>query len=313
MLQYYKNINRQTIEIESPEGANWINVTPPFQENEIDNLSEALNIPRDFLTDTLDIEERARYAKEDGVKLIVIKTPVENKSLNDSDADYITIPISIIITEQSQIVTVNSFDNAAIHHYLSTFAKRSPEHPNIMVLKIFEKVIYDFINVLKEINHRRNMLEQKLYDSNRNVELLQIMRIQKSLVYFVTALRSNELLMMKMERTNFLNCDPDELEFLSDLIIECSQALEMSNTYTNILVSTMDAFASIINNNMNIVMKRLTAITIIISLPNLVLSFFSMNVIFPMQNTVRGFYLAIVIAIVASVITSWYFNKKKWF
>jgi len=313
MVQYFKNLNRQTLEVHGPDGANWINVTPPFQENEIDNLSQALSIPRDLLTDTLDIEERARYEIEDGVKLIILKTPVENKSLNESDADYVTIPISIIITERSQVVTVNSFENVAIRRFLNTFAKRHPERPNMMVLKIFEKVVVDFIEVLKEINHRRNILEQKLYDSNRNEELLYLMRIQKSLVYFVTALRSNELLLMKMERTNFLNCDEDEREFLSDLIVEFSQALEMANTYTNILSSTMDAFASIINNNMNIVIKRLTAITIILSVPALVAGFFGMNVSFPYENTIQGFYVAIIISIIVSILASAYFYKKKWF
>jgi magnesium transporter len=313
MLQYYKNIGGKTLEIDEPIGANWINVSPPFKDNEIDNLSQALNIPRDFLTDTRDIEERSRYETEDGIKLIIIKTPVENKSLNDSDADYITIPIAVIITDKNQIITVNSFDNVAIHRFLATFPKRHPERPNMMVLKVFEKVIMDYMDVLKAINHKRNQLEQKLYDSNRNEELLHIMRIQKSLVYFVTALRSNELLLMKMERTNFLNCDENEKEFLQDLVVEFSQGLEMANTYTNILVSTMDAFASIINNNMNIVIKRLTSITILLSVPSLVLSFFSMNVSFPMQNTVRGFYLAIISALIVSFITSWYFNKKKWF
>jgi magnesium transporter len=313
MVQYFKNINRQTLEIDKPEGANWINVTPPFQEKEIDNLSVNLDIPRDFLTDTLDIEERARYEIDEGVKLIVLKTPVENKSLNESDAFYVTIPISIIMTERNQVITVNSFENVAIRRFLSSFAKRHPERPNMMVLKIFEKVVMDFMEVLKEINHRRNLFEQKLYDSNRNEELLSLMRVQKSLVYFVTALRSNELLLMKIERTNFLNCDEDEREFLSDLIVEFSQALEMADTYTNILSSTMDAFASIINNNMNIVIKRLTAITIIVSVPGLVAAFFGMNVVFPGENKIEGFFYAIVISVVVSVLTSWYFYKKKWF
>ncbi len=313
MVQYYKNINRQTLEINQAEGANWINVTPPFQENEIDNLSASLNIPRDFLTDTLDIEERARYEAEDGVKLIILKTPVENQSLNESDADFVTIPISIIITERSQVVTVNSFENVAIRRFLNTFAKRHPERPNMMVLKIFEKVVMDFMEVLKEINHRRNILEQKLYDANRNEELLYLMRIQKSLVYFVTALRSNELLLMKMERTNFLNCDEEEREALSDLIIEFSQALEMADTYTNILSSTMDAFASIINNNMNLVMKRLTSITILISLPTLIASFFGMNVAVPFEHEMRGFFFAIVLSLCTGVFTALYFNKKRWF
>ncbi|PZF73970.1 magnesium transporter CorA family protein [Taibaiella soli] len=313
MVQFYKNINRQTLEIEQPQGANWINVTPPFQQSEIDNLSESLSIPRDFLTDTLDIEERARYEVEDGVKLVILKTPVENKSLNESDAYYITIPIAIIVTEHNQVITVNSFENVAIRRFLTTFAKRHPERPNMMVLKIFEKVVMDFMEVLKEINHRRNILEQKLYDANRNEELLYLMRVQKSLVYFITALRSDELLLMKMERTNFLNFDEEEREFLADLIVEFSQALEMADTYTNILSSTMDAFASIINNNMNIVMKRLTAITIILSVPALVAAFFGMNVHFPTENTIVGFYAAIIISIIISVIMSLYFNKKRWF
>lgn len=313
MVQFYKNINRQTLEIEQPDGANWINVTPPFQENEIDNLSVSLDIPRDFLTDTLDIEERARYESEDGVRLLILKTPVENKSVNESDAYYVTIPISIIITNRSQVLTVNSFENVAIRRFLNTFAKRHPERPNMMVLKIFEKVVMDFMEVLKEINHRRNILEQKLYDANRNEELLYLMRVQKSLVYLVMALRSNELLLMKMERTNFLNCDEEEREFLADLIVEFSQALEMADTYTNILSSTMDAFASIINNNMNIVMKRLTAITIILSVPALVAGFFGMNVKFPYENSPIGFYIAIFLSIIISVVLSLYFSKKRWF
>ncbi|MEZ5018336.1 MAG: magnesium transporter CorA family protein [Flavipsychrobacter sp.] len=313
MVQYFKNINHQTSEIEHAEGANWINVTPPFQENEINQLSENLNIPRDLLTDTLDIEERARYEEEDGVKLVILKTPVENKSLNESDADYVTIPISIIKTERNQVITVNSFENVAIRRFLNTFAKRHPERPNMMVLKIFEKVVMDFMEVLKDINHRRNILEQKLYDSNRNEELLYLMRVQKSLVYFVTALRSNELLLMKMERTNFLNCDEEELEFLGDLIIEFSQALEMANTYTNILSSTMDAFASIINNNMNMVMKRLTSITILISLPTLIASFYGMNVDIPYEKGMYSFAIPVVLSIIVSVVMTLYFNKKRWF
>lgn len=313
MVQYYKNVNRETLEISQPDGANWINVTPPFQENEIDNLSRSLGIVRDFLIDTLDIEERARYESDEGVKLIVLKTPVENKSLNESDAYYVTIPISIIITEKNQVVTVNSFENVAIRRFLNTFAKRHPERPNMMVLKIFEKVVLDFMETLKEINHRRNILEQKLYDSNRNEELLYLMRIQKSLVYFVTALRANELLLMKMERTNFLNCDEDEREFLTDLIVEFSQALEMAEKYSNILISTLDAFASIINNNMNLVMKRLTSITILISLPTLIASFFGMNVRVPFEEQSVGFYFAIILSIIIAAITVYYFNKKRWF
>ena len=139
------------------------------------------------------------------------------------------------------------------------------------------------------------------------------MRIQKSLVYFVTALRSNELLMMKMERTNFLLLTDEEREFLTDLIVDTSQALEMANIYTNILSSTLDAYASIISNNLNNVMKLLTSITIILSLPALVTGIYGMNVDIPYAKSPHAFYIPVIISLGISIIISWYFMKKKWF
>lgn len=312
MIQYFQNIDNHTVEIEKPGIGTWVNLVPPFKEEEFVELSETLDIPIEFLRDSLDIDERPRYEISDNVKFIVIKTPTENNSFNDSDAHYITIPICIILTH-NQIVTVNSFDNGAINKFLNSFEKRHPDKRNIMVLKIFEKVVQHFMEFLKEINNRRNMYEQKLYDSNRNEELLHLMRIQKSLVYFVTALRSNELIMMKMERTNFLVLNDEEREILKDVIIDTSQALEMANVYTNILSSTLDAFASIISNNLNNVLKRLTSITIILSLPALVTSIYGMNVEIPYANTPHAFYIPVVLSIVVSVIIAAYFMKKKWF
>jgi magnesium transporter len=252
------------------------------------------------------------FELEDNVRFIVIKTPTENNSFNDSDAFYITIPICIILTH-NQIVTVNSFDNGAIKKFLHTFEKRHPDKRNMMVLKIFEKVVQTFMEYLKEMNQRRNAYEQKLYDSNQNQELLNLMRIQKSLVYFVTALRSNELLMLKLERTNFLGLNEEEREFLNDVIVDTSQALEMANVYTNILSSTLDAFASIISNNLNNVMKRLTSITIILSLPALVTSIYGMNVDIPYSHTPHAFYIPVILSLLVSIVIAWYFMKKKWF
>jgi len=312
MIQYFKNINGVTNAIEHPEDGSWVNVLPPLKLEEFSELSNKLEIPLDFLKDSLDIDERSRYEIEDTVKLIVIKTPTENNSFNESDAFYITIPICIILTH-NQIVTVNSFENSAIKKFLSTFQNRHPDKKNMMVLKIFEKVVQNFMDFLKEINNRRNTYEQKLYDSNRNEELLNLMRIQKSLLYFVTALRGNELLMMKLERTNFLGLSEEEREILNDLIIETSQALEMANIYNNILSSTLDAFASIISNNLNSVMKRLTSITIILSLPALVTSIYGMNVEIPYAHTAHAFYIPVVLSLVVSIIIAGYFMKKKWF
>jgi len=312
MIQYFINKEGHTIETDKPDMGVWVNVVPPFKEEEFIELSEDLNIPIEFLRDSLDIDERPRFELEETVRFVVIKTPTENNSFNDSEAYYITIPICIILTH-NQIVTVNSFDNGAIKKFLNTFQKRHPDKRNMMVLKVFEKVVQTFLEHLKEINNRRNQYEQSLYVSNSNEDLLKLMRIQKSLVYFVTALRSNELLMMKLDRTNFLGLNEDEKEFLQDLIVDTSQALEMANIYTNILSSTLDAFASIISNNLNSVMKRLTSITIILSLPALVTSIYGMNVDIPYSHSAHSFYIPVIISIGVSFIIAWYFMKKKWF
>ena len=294
MIHSFKIEEHKTIAVDKPSAGTWVNVLPPLKQEEFTELSKALDIPIDFLKDSLDIDERSRYEMDDDVKLIVIKTPTENNSFNESDAFYITIPICIILTN-GQIVTVNSFENEAIKKFLNSFQNRHPDKKNMMALKVFEKITMNFQEYLKEINHRRNILEQKLYDANRNEELLQLMRIQKSLVYFVTALRSNELLMMKMARTDFLGLNEDEKDFLDDLIIETSQALETAHTYTNILSSSLDAFASIISNNQNEVLKRLTTLTIFLSIPVLIASIYGMNVPLPFQHSPYAFWIPVMI------------------
>lgn len=312
MIQYFKNINYQTVAIDKPETGSWVNVLPPLKQEEFSELSDELDIPLDFLTDSLDIDERSRLEEHDNVKLVVIKTPTENNSFNESDAYYITIPICIILTH-NQIVTVNSFENGAIKKFLHTFQNRHPDNRKMMVLKIFEKIIQTYTEYLKQINQRRNIFEQKLYAANRNEHLLQLMRIQKSLVYFVTALRSNEMLLMKIERTNFLGLNEEEKEFLNDLIVDNSQALEMANIYTNILSSTLDAFASIIANNQNEVLKRLSVITIVLTLPSLVAGIYGMNVPIPYSHSPYAFYIPVFLSLAISLVIGWFFLKKKIF
>ncbi|QES87887.1 magnesium transporter CorA family protein [Rhizosphaericola mali] len=312
MIQYFLNKEGHIVEMANAKDGAWVNVVPPFKEEEFIDLSENLEIPIEFLRDSLDIDERARYEQEDNTKFIVIKTPTENNSFNESDAYYITIPICIILTHQ-QIVTVNSFDNGAIKKFLNSFQNRHPDKKNMMVLKIFEKVVQNFMEYLREINQKTNQYEQQLYESNKNSDLFNLMRIQKSLVYFITSLKANELLLMKLSRSNFLKLNEDEREYLEDLLVDLSQASEMANIYSNILTSTMDAFASIINNNMNTVMKRLTSITLIISIPTLVSSAYGMNVEIPGQHSFHAFYIPVIISLLISVVICWYFWKKKWF
>ena len=312
MIQYFKNINHKTVEINKPEPGAWINVLPPLKQEEFSELAQSLEIPIDFLTDSLDIDEKSRFEKEDNVRLIVIKTPTENNSFNESDAYYITIPICIILTH-NQILTVNSFENPAIKKFLTTFQNRNPDKRNMMVLKIFEKVVQNFMDHLKEINQRRNVYEQKLYDASRNEHLLELMRIQKSLVYFVTALRSNELLFVKLERTNFLSMNEEEKELLNDLIVDTSQGLEMANIYANILSSTLDAFASIIANNQNQVLKRLAVITIVLTFPVLISSIFGMNVPSGFEHSPYAFYIVVFLSLVISLVIGLLFLRKKIF
>jgi magnesium transporter len=309
VIQYFKIIEHQTIEIDKPEVGSWVNVLPPLRTEEFTELGKSLDIPIDFLKDSLDIDERSRYEIDDNVKLIVIKTPTENNSFNESDAYYITIPICIILTH-NQIVTVNSFENEAIKKFLNSFQNRHPDKKSMMALKIFEKVTMNFQEYLKEINQRQNVLEQKLYAANRNEELLQLMRIQKSFVYFITALRSNELLMMKIRRTNVLQLTEEENDFLDDLIVETSQALEMANTYTNILNSTLDAFASIISNNQNIVLKRLSTLTIFLSVPVLIASIYGMNVPIPYSDTHYAFWAPVILAFLILAFVAWNYWQR---
>ena len=302
MIHYFKNVNNQTVEIDKPENDIWVNLVPPFKEEEFFELGEELGIPIEFLRDSLDIDERPRYELEDKVKFIVIKTPAENTSFNDSDAFYITIPICIILT-RNHIVTVNSFDNGAINKFLNTFQKRQPDKKNLMVLKIFEKVVANFMDYLKEVNQRKNVLEQKLYEASSNEDLLELVRIQKSLVHFITALRSNELLMLTLERTNFLDLNEDEREVLQDMITDNSQALEMANTYREILNTTLNAFSSIIANNQTAVLKRLVTLILVLSVPAFIIAVYGIHPPVNVRNSTYAFWIPVVISFIILAVT----------
>ncbi|MBK9456165.1 MAG: magnesium transporter CorA family protein [Bacteroidetes bacterium] len=302
MIKYYKKSNNTIVEIEKPEKDCWINVYPPFDHKRLATLSDAIDIPIDYLLDSIDINERSRFEQDDNVKLIVINTPIENDMENsiDNDAFYITIPIGIILTQDYNII-ISSAQNKVIDWFFSIAIKHlSPSEKEMIVMKIFEKNVFYFIQYLNEMNKRRYLIEKELMHSSRNTELAKLLNIQKSLVYFVTDLRANELLMMKIQRTNFLGIKTDEEknDLLSDIIIDSSQALEMATVYTNILNGTMDAFGSIISNNLNSVMKRLTSITIILMVPTLIASFFGMNFTnLPFEHANSGFFIIIFLSI----------------
>jgi len=318
MIKYYKKIDNAIVEIERPEKDCWINVYPPFDHKRLATLSDAIDIPIDYLLDSIDINERSRFEQDDNVKLIVINTPIENDMENsiDNDAFYITVPIGIILTQDYNII-ISSAQNKVIDWFFSIAIKHlSPAEKAMIVLKIFEKNVFYFIQYLNEMNKRRYLIEKELMHSSRNTELAKLLNIQKSLVYFVTDLRANELLMMKIQRTNFLGIKNDEEknDYLGDIIIDSSQALEMATVYTNILNGTMDAFGSIISNNLNSVMKRLTSITIILMVTPLIASFYGMNFTnLPLENTAGGFYVIMFLSILIFAALYWVFRRIRWF
>ena len=315
MIRYYAHQNGQLVELESRQPACWINIVPPIVQSELDQLSQELNIPLDFLTDSLDIDERSRFEVEDGVRLILINTPILNESDKDNEAIYITSPIGIILVEDF-VVTISGVNNPILQRFEENRVRNfRTDRDQLFVLKLFEQNVLRFLECLKKLNLKRNLIEQELYDSVRNAELKHLLRIEKSLVYFVNSLSANELLKMKMKRTDFLKIHHDEDldDLFEDILIDNGQALEMSNVYTNILSGTMEAYASIISNNLNVFIQRLTIITIILMVPTLVASFYGMNVDLPFEKEHWAFYWILIISVVISGSLVWFFRRKKLF
>lgn len=315
MISYYKKENGNFTQLSQPEQGCWINLYGPFAAGETQQLSEKLSIDIDFITDSLDIDERARYETVDGVDLIVLKTPVENKNLSDSEALFITIPIGIIRTDE-HIITVSAYKNRVIDFFTETPPRTlNLNDVDAFILSLFDKNVATYQEYLKQINYKRYAYEKALYNSSQNADLTGLLNLQKSLIYFVTNLRTNELLKMKIKRTNFLKIkDEENKDWLDDIIIENSQALEMSEMYSNILNGTMDTFASIISNNLNVVMKRLTSVTIVLMVPTLIASFYGMNVEhLPFAHHPYSFVIVFGFSILLASVMTWFFVKKKWF
>ena len=316
MVKYYSREKGKLIELNEPETACWVNISPPFTPEELEEIAQQFFIPLDFLTDPLDIDERARYERDEENRVIILSTPILNPFEEDIDAIFITSPIGLILTTD-HVITITSHDNPVLNLFLDNKVKNfDPEDEQLFVLQVFEQTVYRFLNCLKQLNQKRNLMEKELYHSSRSSELKQLLSIEKSLVYFVSSISDNELLKMKMKRTDFLNLGKDEekTDLFEDLIIDNSQALQMANMYTNILNGTMDAYGSIISNNLNLTIKSLTTITIILMVPTLVASFMGMNVALPLNDgSIVSFFVIIVISLVGSLVLAWYFQRKNLF
>lgn len=316
MVKYYIREQGRVKEIPEPEASCWINISPPFTPEELEEIAQQFDIPLDFLTDPLDMDERPRYERDEEKRVIILSTPILNPFEEDIDAIFITAPLGIILTIE-HLITITSHENPVLNLFLDNKVKNfDPSDDQLFVLQIMEQTVYRFLNCLKQLNQKRNLIEKELYFSSRNKELKNLLSIEKSLVYFVSSLSDNELLKMKMKRIDFLHLGDDEekTDLFEDIIIDNSQAQQMANMYTNILNGTMEAYGSIISNNLNHTIKRLTTITIILMVPTLVASFIGMNVYMPFDpNSPHTFTLILVFSFITSAGLGWYFQRKNLF
>ncbi len=314
MIRYFVLQDNSLQETELMENAQWVHITPPISPLELENLSKQQDIPLDFFVDSLDIDERSRYDREEEASLILLNSPVLNNELRDNKAIYITVPIGIIL-QDDLIYTVSQEENPIIDKFIKGAVKGfDPVDHTKFILKIFQESVLNYLDALKKLNLKRNLIEQELYNSSRNSELKQLLRIEKSLVYFMNSLRANDLLMMKMKRTDFLKIRDNEYfeDLFEDIIIDNGQALEMSNVYANILSGTMETYASIISNNMNVFIHRLTIITIILMVPTLVASFYGMNLEhLPFSGSKYTFYFLILFSLILGMFLVWFFRKNR--
>lgn len=278
MIKYYKNTNGRLCEIENVEPGAWIAVTSPT-ETEISELEEDLHIERDYIRAALDEEEPSRIEADDGVTLIVVDYPVADTDNNpDRTLQYSTTPMGIIITSEN-VVTVSSKQNTILDDMAKGVVKGvCPHFKTRFVFTILLRIAARYLQYLKQIDKLSNYVEGTLHKSMQNKGLLQLLSLEKSLVYFSTSLKSNETILNKLMRGRYLKLYEEDQDLLDDVIIEVKQAVEMTSIYTNILKGTMDTTASIISNNLNIVMKRMTTLTIIIAVPTIVFSFYGMNI-----------------------------------
>lgn len=288
------------------EKNSWIQVTAP-SELEIETLQRDYHIPEDIIRDSLDIDERPRSERDADQHYIITRIPTMD---NGSMVTYYTIPLGIILTKDV-LITISLKEPEVI----ASFIKQQPSSltlhkRNSFLLLFFLQTTKFYLNYLKEINKQTSIIEDDLQQSVKNTELIRLLRIEKSLVYFTTSLRGNELLFEKLQKTLFRNLTEDEEELLEDVITERKQAIEMTNIYSNILSGMMDAFASVISNNLNVVMKRLTLISIILIIPTFFASLYGMNVPLPFQGNPSSFFGILGVSIVAAAATAIIVTRK---
>ncbi len=300
-----------TSEIDEFKKGSWINLVNPSND-EIEKVCKNINIQEDFIRYSLDLEERARIDQEDddSTILFIVDVPIIEK--NDDSILYTTIPLGMIVVRDDFFITVSLRKNKVIESFekfnkVKNFATYKKSR---FILQILYSDSSYFLTYLKQINKSTESAEASLKDSLKNKELLKMLSLEKSLVYFTTAIKSNEVVMEKTMKGKILKLYEEDEDLLEDAIIENKQAMEMSKIYSDILNGTMDAYASLISNNLNGVMKFLTSITIVIAIPTMISSFWGMNLNLPFEDSNIGFIIMITISVILTLIVTWWLKKK---
>ena len=310
MLAILKTTETGLERLEEFEPGSWIDLVSPTEE-ELRRVSGELNIPLDLLRGPLDEEEKSRVEMEDGLTFVVVDIPV--LVVEDDERSYATIPLGMIVHPEYFITIclrvnpiLGEFERQSIRGFF-TYKKTR------FLFQILQQISAFYLRYLYRIDRETDKLEKELRASLKNAEIFDLLNLQKALVYFTTSLRSNDLVLQKLLRGKTIKMYEEDEELLEDVIVENRQASEMAKIYTDILVGMMDAFTSVISNNLNQVMKLLTSITIILSIPVIVSSFYGMNVKLPFMNYAHAFTLVIVIALVGIIGFFLVFWRKRYF
>ena len=309
MITIYKSTEQGTEQLESLASGAWVNVVEPTPE-ETQQLLD-WGIEPDYINYSLDLDEMPRMERDEDFTFILIRIPHRQPG---SDIPYTTIPLGIIM-KGSMLVTICRYDKEMLKVLVNgkyRLLKTSKRYR--FVLYIFLEAATRYLTHLGEINRTTEALEDQLQQSTRNREVLELLKYQKSLTYFATALRSNEVMMERVQRTQMFNQYEEDKDLLEDVLTENQQAIQMTNIAADLLAALMDAFASIISNNLNGVMKILAAITIVTALPGTVGAFFGMNVLLPLSETSPySFYAILALGAALAAFATYIFYKRDWF
>mgnify|MGYP000481288318 FL=1 len=307
-MRTFWNINRTLRTLSDWESNCWIQITCPSQQDET-YLTDELKVPSYFLDDIRDKDERARYEFDEGWILIILRIPYVKEIR--SRTPHTTVPLGILIHDDI-IITVCNYETNMMIDFVSYQQKRNQGFTDAvdLVFRLFLSSSVWYLKRLKQISALIDESKHKLDHQINNEDLIGLSRLQDSLTYFITSLRGNETLLSKLKFK--LPVDELDADLIEDVIIEMNQARETTNIYTNILDSTIETYASIINNNTNSVMKTMTTISIVLMFPTLVASIFGMNLFTGMENVWWGFPLVTVLSIVIAIASFWTFKHKHW-